>query len=338
VSVAHRWLDEAHNLADRESERIAYAKYLKSYGQAENGMWNKQRNCRGSLTNDWEAKDLYGKSVLVVGEDRIGDEVLTIGCLPSDVRSYASISWKCDNKVSTLFTRSFPTVKFFSQGDPQPINAGTIYSWELVERFRKHLGDFPWLRDGMEFTPYLTPLTHLRDELYSHYHHGSKKVIGLAWRSERDGNLLSDKSCDLCVVPHWDAFFQQFKDKVRFISLPYGDTQDDIEFARSKYGVEIYQDNSIDIYNDLDAAAAQVAAVDYVIAISTTTVHLAGALAIPGWVLLAASPFGHWRAGVSLSPWYPTLRPIKQISRGDWKNVLEDVSKALETELEALKQ
>ena|SRR5882724_1351291 len=113
VNVAHRWVDDARGLADRDSERIAYAKYLKSYRQAENGTRNKQRNRRGCLTKDWEDKDLYGKTVLVVGENRIGDEVLTIGCLPSDVRSSASISWECDNKMNTLFTRSFPSVKFF---------------------------------------------------------------------------------------------------------------------------------------------------------------------------------------------------------------------------------
>jgi hypothetical protein len=100
-----------------------------------------------------------------------------------------------------------------------------------------------------------------------------KKTVGLTWRSERAGELLSDKTCDICDVPHWAEFFERLKNKVRFVSLQYGETEDDIAFARWKYGVEIYQDKCIDNFNDVDAAAAQIAALDYVVSISTTAAH-----------------------------------------------------------------
>jgi ADP-heptose:LPS heptosyltransferase len=151
----------------------------------------------------------------------------------------------------------------------------------------------------------------LKDSLAAKYHDGSKKTVGLTWRSERAGELLSDKTCDICDVPHWAEFFERLKNKVRFVSLQYGETEDDIAFARWKYGVEIYQDKCIDNFNDVDAAAAQIAALDYVVSISTTAAHLAGALGVPGWVLLPKKPFGHWRAGETICPWYPTLRPVR---------------------------
>ena len=116
---------------------------------------------------------------------------------------------------------------------------------------------------------------------------------------------------------------------MRFVSLQYGDTRDDIAFARRKYGVEIYQDGGVDIFNDVDAAAAQIAAVDYVVSISTTTAHLAGALAVPGWVMLQKKPYPHWRAGKCICPWYPTLRPLRQQKPGDWRGVLAGIADEL---------
>ena len=139
--------------------------------------------------------------------------------------------------------------------------------------------------------------------------------------------------CKLRDVSYWGGFFEQLKDKVRFVSLQYGDTQSDIVFALQKYGVEIYQDNSFDIFNDVEMAAAQIAAMDYVVSISTTTAHLAGALGIPGWVMLEKHPFLHWKAGEEICPWYPTLRPIRQSKVDDWRSVLETIKNELTEEI-----
>jgi hypothetical protein len=254
VNVAQRWLQEARGLADQNCETHTYAEFLRGrYRQAERGKRAKKRNQRGCLTNDWKPEDLYSNTVLVFGEDRIGDEVLTVACLPNVLCRCRAVSWKCDQKLKTLFARSFAGVRFISDQDPQPKFDGTIYSWELIGRFRGQLGYFPWVKDRVDLVPYLKPSTHLRDTLSARYRDGSKKVVGLAWRSERDGAQLSAKTCDLREVPHWAAFFAELKDKVRFISLQYGNTQDEITFARWKYGVEIYQDNSIDIFDDVDA-------------------------------------------------------------------------------------
>ena len=116
---------------------------------------------------------------------------------------------------------------------------------------------------------------------------------------------------------------------MHFVSLQYGDTQDAINLTRWKYGVEIYQDQSIDTWNDLDGAAAQVAALDYVVSISTTVVHLAGALGVPGWVHLQHKPFAHWGAGKHVCLWYPTGWPVRQKSPGEWDSALEQVANTL---------
>jgi hypothetical protein len=165
VNVAQRWLQEAHRLADKDCEKKTYAKFLSRYGQAERGKRDKRRDQRGCLTKNWKPEDLYSNTVLVFGEDRIGDEVLTIACLPNFLSACSAISWNCNHKLKALFACSFPGVTFFSDRDPKPKSDGTIYSWELIGRFRGQLGDFPWVKDRVDLMPYLKPSTHLRDTL-----------------------------------------------------------------------------------------------------------------------------------------------------------------------------
>lgn len=334
MDLDQKWLDEACAWLKQPSSGKAYREFLSCpYQHAEDGKRAEKRKERGCLAGSWRPDQLIGKSILVIGEDRVGDEVLTIGCLSDLVQTCEAVSWRCDPKLKVLFTRSFPKVKFVSEDDRQPTAEGTIYSWELIGRFRKQLEDFAWTKHGAGFTPYLNPSAALKDSLAAKYRDGSKKTVGLTWRSERAGELLSDKTCDIRDVPHWAEFFERLKNKVRFVSLQYGNTEDEIAFARWKYGVEIYQDKSIDILNDVDAAAAQIAAMDYVVSISTTAAHLAGAVGVHGWVLLQKKPFGHWRAGETICPWYPTLRPVKQATSGEWKLVLEGVAAKLNDEI-----
>lgn len=333
MNEAEQYLNDARALVS-QCECDAYKRFLDClYHKAENGKRAESRQRRGRSTNDWNPDQLSGKLITVIGENGIGDEVLTIGCLSDLLDKCKSVSWKCDPKLKVLFSRSFPDVAFVSDGDPCPISNGTIYSWELIGRFRQKLGDFPWTKDDASVPSYLEPQAHQRDSLSARYRDGSKKIVGLAWRSERKGELLSDKTCDICDVPNWAHFFECLKDKVRFVSLQYGEPDDDIAFARRQYGVEIYQDQSIDIFNNVDAAAAQIATMDYVVSISTTAAHLAGALGVPGWVLLQANPFAHWRAGKKLCPWYPLLKPITRQTQGDWKSVLDQVATELEGKL-----
>ena len=60
--------------------------------------------------------------------------------------------------------------------------------------------------------------------------------------------------------------------------------------------------------------------------------HLAGALGVPVWVLLAKDADWRWMEGREDSPWYPTMRLFRQLRAGDWS---EPVMR-LRVELEAL--
>ena len=58
---------------------------------------------------------------------------------------------------------------------------------------------------------------------------------------------------------------------------------------------------------------------DALIGVDTAVMHLAGALGRPCYVLLAAVPDWRWQMGRDDSPWYPSLRLLRQAQAGDWR-------------------
>jgi len=76
---------------------------------------------------------------------------------------------------------------------------------------------------------------------------------------------------------------------------------------------------------DFATTARFIAALDMVIAVDTSTVHLAGALGKPVWVLLPLGPDWRWQINRSDSPWYPTARLYRQQTADDWTQVLQQV-------------
>jgi tetratricopeptide (TPR) repeat protein len=75
---------------------------------------------------------------------------------------------------------------------------------------------------------------------------------------------------------------------------------------------------------------------DLTIAVDTSVIHLAGALAKPAWVLLSAAPDWRWLRDRCDTPWYPTVRLFRQNHLGNWHIALDKVRYAIEngTELQ----
>jgi tetratricopeptide (TPR) repeat protein len=78
-----------------------------------------------------------------------------------------------------------------------------------------------------------------------------------------------------------------------------------------------------------EETAAVIAALDLVVSADTAPAHLAGALAAPVWVPLAAISDWRWLRGRPDSPWFPTLRLFRQRTLGDWGDVFERMAAEL---------
>lgn len=83
---------------------------------------------------------------------------------------------------------------------------------------------------------------------------------------------------------------------------------------------------------DFSDTAALVSCLDLVISVDTSVCHLAGALGVPVWVLVAHEPDWRWLLGRADTPWYPSMRLYRQPKAGDW----ESIAAVVKTDLQSL--
>ncbi len=81
--------------------------------------------------------------------------------------------------------------------------------------------------------------------------------------------------------------------------------------------------------NDFAQTAAALSALDLLIAVDTSIVHLAGNMGVPCWMLLANAPDWRWGRTGETTPWYPSLRLFRQERARDWATVISRVGAAL---------
>lgn len=106
---------------------------------------------------------------------------------------------------------------------------------------------------------------------------------------------------------------------VEFVSLQRGVSDDAIPAGLTSQGQD----------GDWLATARQLSSLDLLITVDTGIAHLAGALGRPVWLLLPRVPDWRWGATGNGTPWYPSARLFRQTARGDWAGVLTRVSAAL---------
>jgi len=272
----------------------------------------------------WDGGDLTGKTMLLWGEQGIGEEIMYAGMVPDMIEAGVDIVLECEIRLAPLFERSFDGVECVAR----TVNSAPATGDRCVDC---HIatGDLGrWLRPSFDHFPhrpsFLIADANARDAARARYQRpDSGLLVGLSWYS-RNPVMGWEKSISL---EDWRPLLNI--SGLTFVDLQYGDTLAQRQALETETGVHIVHDDSIDQLADLDAFAAQVAAMDLVISISNTTVHIAGGLGVPTWVLLSAVPLWRWFQGREDSPWYPSLRLFRQQDLGDWETVLEQVRVAL---------
>lgn len=81
-----------------------------------------------------------------------------------------------------------------------------------------------------------------------------------------------------------------------------------------------------DTLRDFADTAALLANLDHVVSVDTAVAHLAGAMGVPTTLMLPYAADFRWLLDRSDSPWYPSLRLLRQATRGDWSTVLTQLS------------
>lgn len=255
-----------------------------------------------------------GQTVVIYGEQGIGDEVCAASMFPDAIRD-AKIIIECDHRLKGLFSRSFPEATVYGtrwkpstmwpEVRDKTIDA-SVSSFEIGKLYRNSADDFPG-------TPYLTPCP-VRTAMWKAIK--TKPRIGIAWSGGIWQNAALHRELPLS---DWQPIFDAVD--AEFVSLQYKDASKDIE------GTPVVQYPWATLTEDYDDTAALVASCDLVIVVQTSITHLAGALGVPCWTMIPK--VSQWRYGESFTdlPWYKSVRLFRQAEKWPVRQIADELRK-----------
>ena len=288
---------------------------------------------RASQTPFWKGEDLSSKVLFIFFEEGAGEHILQASMIRSIMPLVKKCIIQCSNRLVPIIQRSYPNVEVISGLDDKKIRNAIdeadfqIPGINLGSYTRQHFNDFKNNQSG-----YLSANNEIVKKLRQKYIDKAKgkKIIGISWISGSN-NHGKYKSIDLNnllpIIKTQNVFF---------VSLQYGSVSNELKKLYNQTGNKIYFDDSVDQIKDLEQFFGQVAAMDLVISISNTTVHTAGALGIPTWLMIpnGRGSLWFWFTKGMRSPWYPSVRLFRQTSTPEagkawWPAVVDDVTKEL---------
>lgn len=281
------------------------------------------RSIRKVNLPQWQGEELKAKTILVLAEQGLGDEIMFASCLPDLQQLGGKIIYECDQRLAPLFQRSFPDVQFFSRLDSAKKISNyqidlKIASGSLPGIFRKHIDNFPSRKSFLLPDPDKIESWKLR---YASL--GSGLKIGISWRG---GNRIDPLRRSI-ELDQWLPILEM-KEHI-FIDIQYGDSEAERQHIQSSHGIKLHHFVETLPTTEQDNFAAQIAALDLVISVSNATVHLAGAIGTPAWSLLPVSPNWRWGLNTKTTNWYPSVELIRQSRADNWSNTLLEIQQKL---------
>ncbi|MBL6934214.1 MAG: tetratricopeptide repeat protein [Alphaproteobacteria bacterium] len=272
----------------------------------------------------WKGEPLNGKTLLVWAEQGLGDEIRFAGMVPEIMEKGASVILESEPRLVPLFARSFPGVTCVAKSSPP---APGLLSEDID--FQTSAGGLcRYLRPDLESFPqgegYLRADPDQTRALRERYKEENERVlVGISW-----GSINKMRPWKGIPLMEWRPVLEV--PGIAFVDLQYGDTEAEHAAVRAETGIELLYDESIDPLEDMDAFAAQVAAMDLVVSVGNSTVEVAGALGVPVWTFVSFDSHWVWMREREHSLWYPGMRLYRQSARGDWESVINRVAGELE--------
>jgi Flp pilus assembly protein TadD len=268
----------------------------------------------------WDGSPLAGRTILLFSEQGLGDTLQFVRYAPLVSRRGGRVRLLCSPALVELLAGCEGVEEAIP--NDRPIPACDVYAplLSLPGVFRTTLATVP-------ATVAYIPVSEASRQSWQQRLHGiSGFKIGIAWQGnpknpdDRKRSIALQEFAPLASVPG-----------VAIVSLQKG------------AGVEQLQQATfpvMDLCSTLGLAetAAVIQNLDLVISIDSAIAHLAGALAAPVWIALAAFPDFRWLLDREDSPWYPTMRLFRQGAAGGWQAVFARIGEELGKLLTAHRQ
>tara|TARA_Y100001968_G_scaffold285515_1_gene285561 strand:- start:1974 stop:3581 length:1608 start_codon:yes stop_codon:yes gene_type:complete len=260
--------------------------------------------------------------VLLWSEQGIGDQILFLSILPDFIDKVSKLIIRVDKRLFPLLKRSLDNknIEYFSKED---------YINENEYDFQIPFGSLPrYLRPTLKSFVISKNLKLLVNKEKSNYFKKIllskkyKKIVGISWKSISILNRNKSLSLEEFILGIYSP-------EICFVSLQYGDVKEEIININKKYGINIYEIEEVDKFNNIDDLAALISSCDEVVSIDNLTQNLAGAIGIKSYILLSKNCA--WMNGNKelKSNWYPSLNLIRRNQDETWYKALKQIKKSL---------
>ncbi|MGN4069792.1 tetratricopeptide repeat protein [Burkholderia gladioli] len=271
----------------------------------------------------WRGEALNGKTLLVWGEQGMGDQLQFCRFIP-DLAAHVNaqggrILWNTFPLMGALLERSLGQhVSHFTSG-------GSVESLPPFD-YEIGLNSIPFaLGKGIQQLAPATPYLHAdieKTELWRARLAKERRVkVGLVWTGGAHHQRNPFRSVGLL---RYAAALANVSN-VAFYSLQPGAGHEISKASQSGFEIVDYTDG----LENFDDTAALISALDLVITVCTSVAHLCGALRQRTWVLLDADPHWCWQTEGTDSSWYPGARLYRQAAFGEWAPVMQALRRDL---------
>lgn len=265
----------------------------------------KHREARDYGKPDWNGEP---GTVLVYGEQGVGDEIMFASCL-QDLMKTNKVVFDCDKRLQGLFDRSFDCEVYGDRFREKSRAADQDFDYQCA------IGQLPSFyrltEDSFPGHKYLKtdPERDIQWQALFDTFKGDK--VGIAWRGGLKNTGKAKRSLEL------DDLTPIIDSENTFISLEYKDVS--IEDLK-KHDIKSYP-RATKGGGDIDDLASLIGQLDYVVTCCTTVVYVAGALGIPCYVLVPSKPGYRYHLKGEL-PWYDSTRIIRQRNNEGWRDTV----------------
>jgi tetratricopeptide (TPR) repeat protein len=262
---------------------------------------------------EWTGESLSGKTILVVGEQGLGDQIQFLRFVVQLIKLGAQVRLHVSDPLRDLVSE---TADILSVSTGNTV-VGEFDYWISIMSLPLRLGitekNLP--QDLHYLTAAPDTIKFWADYL------GSKKQmrVGIAWSGRPDSWLNQHKGMS---VDQMLKLVQRYPEH-QWISLQYDATPEDREKLAAAGVID-----PVEHITSLGTTAGLLANLDLVITVDTAVAHLSGALGRPTWIPLNAYA-NCWRWGVRKDSclWYPSARLFRQPAYGDWNSVIDRLEK-----------
>ncbi|QDH14546.1 tetratricopeptide repeat protein [Oecophyllibacter saccharovorans] len=266
---------------------------------------------------------LHGRTVLITQEEGLGDMLMYLRYLVPLAATGARLHVWCSAELASLVS-NLECVDTVQVGGETPEHDYHCPFISLPRVFSA----LPTPEQRCPPSPYLSvsPLRRQRMlERLAPYLQSDTLRVGLVWagghhRHDRTARVL-DRHRSMSL--HQFAPLTALGKQIQLFSLQKGPAAAQLE----DFPGPII--NLMEACEDLEDTAALIEQLDLVVSVDTSVLHLAGALGRKAILLDRYTNCWRWGQGTTESPWYPSLKILRQPRHGAWAPVIAQLGEIL---------